>query len=114
MKLPALVLFASAAALALPAQADVFSMQGFSGETTTMDSLPGVNLDAVPGQSVLNNCTERDVSSTSYSDGFGRGTLTECRLGNFSVSTVRENPYGHGYDTTYGGNPPPWAQGWRP
>jgi hypothetical protein len=102
------------AAATLPARADVFSMQGFSGETTTMEALPGVNLEAVPGQSLTGNCVERPAVAFSARDRFSGTRVTECRVGNFTFSTSGENPYAKGYDTTYGGNPPPWEQGWRP
>ena len=103
--------------LAVPTHADVFSSQGFSGETTTLQALPGVNLDA--GSTFAfggagENCVETSVPAFSMRNGGGGGTMTECRIGNFSISTVRgQNPI-PAHDTTYGGNPPPWEQGWRP
>jgi hypothetical protein len=117
MKIKTLSMCAGAvcgALAALPAQADVFSMQGFSGETVTMEALPGVNLDAAPGQPLYDNCVERPAASFSARDLRAGSTVTECRVGNFSFSAVGEDPYAKGLDTTYGGNPPPWEQGWRP
>lgn len=105
------LLVASASA----AHADVFSSQSFSGDTSSLNHLPGVNLNAAPGASVNGNCVETNVTGFSNRNSpYGGGTMTECRLGNFSISTMREGPRGPAYNTTYGGNPPPWAQGWRP
>lgn len=110
-------LFLTAAALgATPALADVFSSQGFSGETATLEQLPGVNLDVVPGYgNSTSNCTEE--STTAFSTGIGRGNMpqraTTCRFGNFSITSSGSGGSSALYDTTYGGNPPPWVPNWR-
>lgn len=107
---------AGAAFGATPALADVFSSQGFSGETTTLDQLPGVNLDVVPGYSNgTSNCTEGNTMA--FSGGGGTNlpqTATTCRMGNFSITTTGSGAPSAIYDTTYGGNPPPWVPRWRP
>lgn len=100
--------------LAAPAHADVFSSQSFTGETTTLNNLPGVNLDATPGFGGGGNCVDSQVTSFSPRDGHQSGTKTECRVGSFTFSTVRSGSQQRALDTTYGGNPPPWQQGWRP
>jgi len=101
-------------AFAAPAHADVFSSQGFSGETTTMDKLPGVNLDVVPGYgNGLSNCAEDETPSFA-SRGLAPQKSTTCRFGNFSITSTNNNSASHLYDTTYGGNPPPWVPNWRP
>jgi hypothetical protein len=99
--------------VATAAQADVFSDQSFTGETTSLNALPGVNLDVAPGFSSGSNCVEAGTTSFRTRNGFDSATVTECRVGNFTFSTVGDAPSPH-YDTTYGGNPPPWAEGWRP
>ena len=116
MKTTALLVLGCAMLAALPARADVFSSQGFSGETTTLENLPGVNLDAVPGiVTGTGNCTETEMPAFGHRDMMGTTRGTTCRLGNFSITTT-----GNGqaqrprHDLTYGGNPPPWMQGWRP
>lgn len=114
MRKKLLPLFAAGAMLvASAAHADVFSSQGFSGETTTLNNLPGVNLDVAPGfGNTAGNCEEADVPSYTTRGGHTmRGTT--CSFGNFSITTTGSNARSH-YDTTYGGNPPPWMQGWRP
>lgn len=109
------VAIASLALLAsAPAFADVFSSQGFSGQTSTLNNLPGVNLDTVPGFSKNQNCVETDVSSLSWRDGPLNGTRTDCKVGNFTFSTVRGSDMPNPNDMRYGGNPPPWEQRWRP
>jgi len=115
MKTTALLVLGSAMFMAVPAHADVFSSQGFSGETTTLDSLPGVNLDAVPGfGSGTENCVETASPAFSRRNGLAEGRATTCRFGNFSITTTGSDRPSALYDTTYGGNPPPWQQGWRP
>jgi hypothetical protein len=102
-------------ALASPSTADVFSSQGFSGSSMSMDSLPGVNLDA---GTVLSqggeNCVETAVPSYMLRGNSAGGTMTECHFGSFSLSTVRTGDQRPLEDLTYGGNPPPWEQGWKP
>lgn len=99
---------------AAPASADVFSSQGFSGEETTLNNLPGVNLDAVPGYGgSTSNCEETDVTSFGPT-GSRTSRGTTCRFGNFSITTSSGRGPRSGPDLTYGGNPPPWLQGWRP
>lgn len=109
----ALTLASACLLTAAPASADVFSSQGFSGEETTLNNLPGVDLNAVPGfGGGSSNCEETDVPTFGRS---GHQTLrgTTCNYGNFSITTTtgqgRNSP-----DLTYGGNAPPWLQGWRP
>jgi hypothetical protein len=103
------VLFAASSA-----QADVFSSQNFSGDTATADDLPGVNLDAAPGFGVNGgNCEVVDVPAYSARDTFESRKGTTCKFGNFSMTTTGSNG-NHLYDMTYGGNPPPWVQSWRP
>lgn len=117
MKSSAFSLFAASAFVAFTttAHADVFSSQGFSGETTTLQNLPGVNMGAGAGPAGESNCVESEVSSYSWRDGPLNGTRTDCTIGNFTFSTVRgRNAPNPVYDNTYGGNPPPWEQGWRP
>ena len=108
------LLIAGSVLAAGPANADVFSSQSFTGETTTLNNLPGVNLDAAPGAAVNGRCVESEVAAFTMRGGRDGGTMTECRFGNFSLSTTRNRSMGNPYDTTYGGNPPPWLQGWRP
>jgi hypothetical protein len=114
MKTKALVLFSFATLLAMPVQAEVFSSQTFDGSEATLNALPGVNLDAVPGMNGLGgNCSEDTVPA--FSGGLtGDAKATTCKYGNFSITTTgSQGPRNH-LDTTYGGNPPPWQQGWRP
>jgi hypothetical protein len=114
--LSACALLAGALA-ASPAAADVFSSQGFSGETTTLDALPGVNLDAAPGSAINGNCVEVEVPAFSYGDRTGLShTRTECKVGNFSFSTSGSAGQTGimGMDRTYNYQRPPWAEGWRP
>ena len=102
---------------AAPAFADVFSSQDFSGGTATLDQLPGVNLDAVPGYgNGLTNCVENDMDTSFSTRSLAPQRTTTCRFGNFSITSGAGNPDGarHRYDMTYGGNPPPWAPTWRP
>ncbi len=102
-------------AIVAPAHADVFSSQSFSGSGTTLNNLPGVNLDAGTGVAAGSNCVETPVNSYSWRDSPGIGTRTDCTVGNFTFSTVRDgNGPARPDDTTYGGNPPPWEQRWRP
>ena len=108
------LLLAGVALAVAPAHADVFSSQGFSGETTTMDKLPGVNLDVVPGYgNGLGNCAEDETPSFS-TRGLTPQRSTTCRFGNFSITSTNNNSASQLYDTTYGGNPPPWVPNWRP
>lgn len=107
-------LLLASAALAAPAYADAFSSQGFSGETTTMDKLPGVNLDVVPGYSDgLGNCSE-DAHPSFATRSLSPQKSTTCRFGNFSITSTNNNSAQQLYDTTYGGNPPPWVPTWKP
>lgn len=100
--------------LALPAHADVFSSQSFDGGTQTLDALPGVNLDVVPGMNGGRNCAEETVPAYSSGSIFGETKATTCRYGNFSITTTGGSGARNHLDLTYGGNPPPWEQGWRP
>lgn len=110
--LPAL--FAGALLAASSAHADVFSSQSFTGDAMVLNNLPGVNLDVAPGfEGGAGNCEEADVSSFSTRDAYGGRKGTTCKFGNFSITTTGSTAGNH-YDTTYGGNPPPWMQGWRP
>lgn len=104
----------SAAFGATPALADVFSSQSFSGETATLEQLPGVNLDVVPGYSNgTSNCVEENTMA--YSGGANLPQkATTCRMGNFSITTTGSGAPSAFYDNTYGGNPPPWVPRWRP
>ena len=108
-------LFLTAAALgATPALADVFSSQGFSGETTTLNQLPGVNLDIVPGYgNSASNCVEQDTMAFSSGGQNLPQRATTCRFGNFSITSSGTGGSSALYDTTYGGNPPPWVPNWR-
>lgn len=112
--LPIVLALGTALAAAAPASADVFSSQGFSGETTTLNNLPGVNLDGVPGFSGSSgNCVEEQMPA------FGRNAsgdvkATTCQFGRFSITTSGGSAAPNRNDLTYGGNPPPWQQGWRP
>jgi len=108
-------LFLAAAAFgAAPALADAFSSQNFSGDTATLDQLPGVNLDVAPGYGAgLSNCAEDERPA------FAGGRLTPhrsttCRFGNFSITSGNADSSSQLYDTTYGGNPPPWVPRWKP
>lgn len=102
------------AALAAPAHADVFSSQSFTGDTATTDNLPGVNLDVVPGLSNgFSNCAEDAVPSFA-TPGLPPQKSTTCRFGNFSITSTNSGAASQLYDTTYGGNPPPWVPNWRP
>lgn len=109
-------LFLTAATLgATPALADVFSSQGFSGETTTLEKLPGVNLDVVPGYgNGASNCAEEDALTFTPRGGTMPHRATTCRFGNFSITSTGPSSSSALYDTTYGGNPPPWVPSWRP
>lgn len=106
----------AAALTALPASADVFSSQRFDGGTADANALPGVNLDAVPGVGTQgNDCVETQSSGFSMREGRNfNGTVTECRFGNFSISTTNSNSLKLNGDRTYNYNPPPWAETWRP
>lgn len=110
----ALLLVLAGLFAAAPASADVFSSQGFSGEETTLNNLPGVNLDAVPGYGgSTSNCKETDV--TAFGPGGSHTSKgTTCSFGNFSITTSSGRGPRSSPDLTYGGNPPPWMQGWRP
>ena len=109
------VAFASIALLvSSPAFSDVFSSQGFSGQSTTLNNLPGVNLDTVPGFSKNENCVESQFNAPSWRDGPRSGTRTDCRVGSFTFSTERSGEVPNPNDLRYGGNPPPWEQRWRP
>jgi hypothetical protein len=111
------LLLAGVTLAAAPALADVFSSQGFSGDTTTLDQLPGVNLDAVPGYgNGLSNCIENDMDTSFSTRSLSPQRTTTCRFGNFSITSSAGSADGarHRYDMTYGGNPPPWAPTWRP
>lgn len=100
---------------ASPVFADVFSSQGFTGETTTLNALPGVNLDVAPGSPIGGNCNEVQVPAYSFGDRSGFATKrTECKVGNFTFSTSGSNSAIMGRDSTYNYQPPPWAEGWRP
>lgn len=110
-------LAAAAMAAALPARADVFSSQGFSGEDTTLNALPGVNLDVSPGAIGAGNCAEVEAPSFMGRRNSLRGaTATECRFGNnFTVTTTQSNGMRSFYSNVYSHtNPPPWAESWRP
>lgn len=97
------------------AHADVFSSQGFSGEDTTLNALPGVNLDVTPGGAAAGNCAEVDMPSFSGRGGtLHGGKATECRFGNFSITTTNSQGSRSFYSNVYGDNPPPWAERWRP
>lgn len=95
------------------AYADVFSSQNFSGGETKLDQLPGVNLNAAPGIGTgFENCAEDEMPSYS-SRSLSPQKSTTCRIGNFSITSTNSGSSSH-YDTTYGGNPPPWVPNWRP
>jgi hypothetical protein len=115
---PALAgLFLGAALATTPAFADVFSSQSFSGDTATLDPLPGVNLDVMPGYGGgLTDCVENDMDTSFSTRGLAPQRTTTCRYGNFSITSSSGASDGarHRYDMTYGGNPPPWAPSWRP
>lgn len=114
MKTSLLIAFGLVVMTTASGHADVFSSQTFDGGSATLDALPGVNLDIVPGMNGSSgNCSETMVPS--YSGSFsGETRATTCRYGNFSVTTSGTNPARNHLDLTYGGNPPPWEQGWRP
>lgn len=122
MRTPSFPALAMSALLVLAGQAhaDVFSSQGFSGETTTLQALPGVNLDAgttfSAGSALGGDCIETTAPSFSGRDRriLGRQQVTECNFGNFSLSAGRGQNQLPPYDNTYGGNPPPWERGWKP
>ena len=116
MKTTALIVIGCAMLALSPAHADVFSSQSFDGGTTTLDNLPGVNLDAVPGfVTGTSNCTEADVPSFSMGNGAMTTRGTTCRYGNFSITTSGSSQPARPYqDLVRGGNPAPWDQGWRP
>lgn len=111
---PAVIGFtlAATALCAGPALADVFSSQDFSGGTATIEQLPGVNLDVVPGNSASGNCVEEQTMAFSTRAGNLPQRATTCRFGNFSITSSSTNGSAL-YDTTYGGNPPPWVPRWR-
>lgn len=101
--------------IAAPAGADVFSSQNFSGGNTTMEQLPGVNLDVVPGMAGSGgNCSDEILPGYMSGTNNGDRRATTCRFGNFSITTSGSSGARNHLDTTYGGNPPPWEQGWRP
>lgn len=106
--------FAATAFAGSPAFADAFSSQSFSGGTTTLEQLPGVNLDVAPGYgNGLGNCAEDDMPSFSGRSLTPQKTTT-CRFGNFSITSGNSKSQSQLYDTTYGGNPPPWVPNWKP
>lgn len=107
-------LFVASVLGAGPAFADVFSSQNFSGGETKLDQLPGVNLNAAPGIGAgFENCAEDTMPSYSPGDPTPRKSTT-CRIGNFSITSSNSGGASQLYDTTYGGNPPPWVPTWRP
>lgn len=113
MKTSLLFALGLAVAAVVPAQADVFSSQSFDGSPSTSNALPGVNLDVVPGVTSGSNCKEEMVPS--YSGNLaGETKATTCQFGNFSITTTGQSQARKYLDLTYGGNPPPWEQGWRP
>lgn len=90
------------------AKADAFSMQSFSGETATMNDLPGVRFDPLAGGPDLpQNCTERTVGYQEYGRHSTGGTVRECQVGNFTFSTTG-SPSALG-GTRYHGMPAPGA-----
>lgn len=108
-------ILATSSLAAAPAAADVFSSQGFSGETTSLEALPGVNLGVVPGASTKGgNCREVEVPAYARGRGGMYDTWTECQVGNFTFSTTGDPSRMIGRDPTYNFQPPPWEQGWRP
>lgn len=109
------LVLAATAFVGTPALADAFSSQNFSGGTTTLEQLPGVNLDIAPGYGDgLGNCAEDEMPSFSARSLTPQKTTT-CRFGNFSITSSNTRPDSQQlYDTTYGGNPPPWVPSWRP
>ena len=108
------LLLAGVTLVAAPAFADVFSSQDFSGDTATLDQLPGVNLDLAPGYANgLGNC-EEDMTASFSTRSLAPQRMTTCRYGNFSITSGNSSGARNLYDTTYGGNPPPWAPTWRP
>ncbi len=116
MKTSALVVLGLTMLAASSAQADVFSSQSFDGGTTTLDNLPGVNLDAAPGfVTGAGNCTEGEVPAFAMGNGAMPTRGTTCNYGNFSITTTGStSSLMPGHDLTYGGNPPPWVPNWRP
>ncbi|TKT81338.1 hypothetical protein [Aquamicrobium sp. LC103] len=101
---------------ATPAHADVFSSQSFSGDPATMDQLPGVNLDFSSNGIITgtSSCVEKQGPAFETRHGMRSSTVQECTIGNFTFSSGVANSTPKVYDETYGGNPPPWAAGWRP
>lgn len=116
MKTSALIVLGLTLGAASAAQADVFSSQSFDGGTTTLDNLPGVNLDAAPGfVTGAGNCKEGDVPAFAMGNGALPTRGTTCSYGNFSITTSgSSSSIMQPGDMTYGGNPPPWAPNWRP
>lgn len=118
MKTTAAIFLGAALLVSAPAYADVFSSQNFSGDTAKLDNLPGVNLQGTPAMAMNgnDNCSESYVGNSQFNtrDPFARATT--CKYGNFSITTTNNNHVGGpgSPNDVYGGNPPPWAQGWRP
>lgn len=107
---------ASMAIMSVPAQADVFSSQGFSGEESTLNALPGVNLDlGVGGGVAAGNCVEVDTPSFAGRRNMMGSKSTECSFGNnFTITTTQSSGMRSHFNNVYGDNPPPWAERWRP
>lgn len=102
------MLFATASLAPVVAKADAFSMQSFTGETATMNDLPGVRFDPLAGGPDLQqNCTERTVNYQEYGRHSTGGTVRECQVGNFTFSTTGSSTTLGG--TRYHGMPAPGA-----
>lgn len=103
-----------------PAMAEPFSMQGFTGETMSLDALPGVNLDAVPGMAASPQGDCRQYYAPSGHHTIGRHalgtTVNECTVGNFTFSTTQGSSdlFGPTIHNQYGKRPHAGWERWRP
>jgi hypothetical protein len=123
----AAALFAASPALAQ--QTDLKSLPGGSlmlkdlpGAQGNVQNLPGVRLNMqAQGRNGAGNCTERQVTTLGFGD-TRSGTVTECTVGNFSISTVKPSsgagaraPYwADGIPNHFGAGPPPGSGGFAP
>lgn len=118
MKTTAAIVLSAALLIGVPAHADVFSSQNFSGDTAKADSLPGVNLQGSVGAALSgnDNCKETFANNSAFTTREPFARSTTCQYGNFSITTTNNSAVsGPGSpNDVYGGNPPPWEQGWRP
>lgn len=110
-----LALLAAGMTLAVSnAAAEPFSVQGFTGGTSTTDALPGVRLDASGAMVPDVNCQEYQAPSFGARSMSGGGVVRECTVGRFTFSTTQQNPFGPTIHNQYGKPPTVGWDVWRP